>query len=194
MIMLKNNSNLNDADSRQYILMLQEIIIRMANNSSNCKVWTVTIVAAMMGLAMTTQSLREIILPVILIPIIVFYFLDSYYLYLENKFRNLQAAYISKLKSDIDCSGDIYNFNYRSIEENPKKACLRKALFSMATWPMYLALLLTVMICIYGCRILKEPTKHIQDIETPLNEISCKQDSIYSSVNKLTKAINSQVP
>lgn len=188
--MIKPDSNLNEYDSRQYILMLQEIITRMANNSSNCKIWTVTIVAAMMGLALTTQSLRELLFPVVLIPIIVFYYLDSYYLGLENNFRNLQRAYINKLKSDLDCSFDIYDFNFRAIATNKNGKCLKKALKSTATWPMYLALAMTVIICTIVCYVVKEPVSHIQDIETPLKEISCKQDSIFNSINKLTKTIN----
>lgn len=37
-------------DIRQHLMMQQDIINRMANNSSNCKAWLITIVAALTAL------------------------------------------------------------------------------------------------------------------------------------------------
>lgn len=136
---------LDSNDSRQYLLMLQNIITRMASNSTNCKVWTVTISTGMMAMMIAAPSLRRLLI-LSCLPIMLFYFLDSYYLGLEKSFRNLQNEYVKKLRSqESDFTNSIYNFNIRGIEEN--KGNFKKALKSVATWPMYLILFIVVIFC-----------------------------------------------
>lgn len=177
--MLPENSKLNGNDSRQYILMLQDIINRMAKNSSNCKAWTITLVTAMMALVMNLQEAR--LLLITLLPIVIFFFLDLYYLGLENDFRNLQAEYVEKLKSDVDCTDGIYKFDVRDVAANVNNANLKKAFISKSTWPMYLVLFVIVLVL----ALIKKPDKK-QNLEVPLKEIAFKQDSIVSSINRLT--------
>lgn len=176
--MLPENSKLDGNDSRQYILMLQDIIARMAKNSSNCKAWTITLVTAMMALVMNLQEAR--LLLITLLPIGIFFFLDSYYLGLENDFRNLQAEYVEKLKSDVDCTDRIYKFDVRDVAANANNANLKKALGSTSTWFMYLVLVVIVLVLSF----FKKPDKK-QNLEVPLKEIAAKQDSIVSGINRL---------
>ena len=98
-------------DVRQYLHMLQDIINRMASNSSNCKAWTITLFTAMDALMIGVEIMRQWVW-VILFPIALFYFLDAYYLGLENDFRNLEASFIKKLRALEDCSFCVYDFNY----------------------------------------------------------------------------------
>ena len=78
--------------------MLQDIITRMANNSSNCKTWMMSIFTAIIALQLTVDALRPY-LWVVLIPDVLFYYLDAYYLGLENDFRNLQSDFIKARKA-----------------------------------------------------------------------------------------------
>lgn len=180
--MIPDNSKLTAEDSRQYIIMLQEIITRMASNSFNCKTWTITIVTAMITLMATNSDLR-MFMPVALLPILVFYYLDSYYLGLEKDFRGLQASYVSELRStNNDCTGSIYVFS--SIADEDHRVNFKKALKSKATWPVYLMIALVVTICAIGVYFIKD--KDSQNLEKPLTEISSKQDSIVVSIKRLT--------
>lgn len=70
-----------------HLPLIQGIINRMGNNSFLIKGWTVTLVAAIFALAATGTNQHFIL--VALIPIIVFWFLDSYYLKQERLYREL---------------------------------------------------------------------------------------------------------
>src|SRR4051794_37598188 len=70
--------------------MIQAIITRLAGNSFLIKGWTVTLVAGLSALAKSdaNQDFAWIACGVI----VVFGFLDAYYLALERKFRDLYAT------------------------------------------------------------------------------------------------------
>ena len=70
-----------------HLPLIQGVINRMGNNSFLIKGWTVTLVAAIFALAATGTNQHFIL--VALIPIIVFWFLDSYYLKQERLYREL---------------------------------------------------------------------------------------------------------
>lgn len=170
-------------DSRQYLLMLQDVINRMASNSTNCKVWSVTIVTSMMAMMIAVPTLR-VFLPISILPILSFYFLDSYYLGLENNFRNMQKGYVDKLKESLSIPVDIYSFDIHSVNQNRNNENFSKALKSKSTCPMYLALLIVVVVCSTGTYFIDEKTS--QNLEKPLQEIVVKQDSIIQSINRFT--------
>ena len=129
-------------DDRNYLQMLQDIITRMANNSSNCKTWMMSIFTAIIALQLTVDALRPY-LWIVLAPDVLFYYLDAYYLGLENDFRNLQTDFI-KARKEGDSNEPLYNFNFRNTPSFIKGKCLRKGLGSSATWPIYLAIAILV--------------------------------------------------
>ena len=71
----------------QHLEFIQNVITRMNSNSFQIKSWTVTIVAAF--LAIYASSKNNYFLLSSIFPVIVFWFLDSYYLSQERKFRGL---------------------------------------------------------------------------------------------------------
>ena len=76
----------------KHLEMIQGIINRMASNSFYLKGWAVTLVAGIFAI-----SAKDI-------PILIFWGLDSYYLQLERKYRNLYKK-VSQLKeNEIDFS------------------------------------------------------------------------------------------
>lgn len=95
--MAEKNNFLND-DDRQYLQMLQGNIERMAANSANCKAWMVTIVSALTALQCSFQALNGWIL-LGLLPIVLFWYLDVYYLHLERGMRNRETAFMNFLRS-----------------------------------------------------------------------------------------------
>ncbi len=71
----------------KHLEFIQNVITRMNANSFQIKGWTITIVAALLAIYVSTKN--EYFVLVSLFPIIVFWFLDSYYLMQERKFRGL---------------------------------------------------------------------------------------------------------
>lgn len=107
----EEKNNFND-DERQYIEMLQGNIERMAGNSSNCKSWMVTIVSALMALQCTINALNGWILLGIL-PILLFWYLDVYYLHLERGMRNLETVFLNMFRDEDFEKYDKNLFNFK---------------------------------------------------------------------------------
>lgn len=86
----------------RHLEMIQGIINRMASNSFYLKGWTVTLVAGIF--AISAKDSEKAFFLISYIPIFIFWGLDSYYLQLERKYRNLYKK-VSKMKeNDIDFS------------------------------------------------------------------------------------------
>lgn len=120
-------------DERNYINLLNDAINRMATNSSNAKSCLVAIVTALMALQMPNKDNAYIILSALL-PTFLFYWMDCYYLTLENRFRNLQSAFINKEMKDGQLIAGEYKFNIYDIKDKHPK---RSAILSWSTTPIY---------------------------------------------------------
>ena len=184
--MISENSNIAMEDVRQYLQMLQDIINRMAANSSNCKAWAITVFTAMAALMIGVEVMRQWMW-IILFPIALFYFLDAYYLGLENEFRNLEASFIKKLRASEDCSTCVYDFNFTHADGYKKGENLNKGLKSTATWPLYSTLAaISIALCIVFANSPKK-SNNVQNLEEPLRQLVVKQDSIAHAVNAFIK-------
>ena len=86
--------NVFNDDDRLYLEMMQGNVERMAGNSANCKAWMVTIVSALMTLQCSIDTLKGWILLGVL-PILLFWYLDVYYLHLERGMRNRETAFLN---------------------------------------------------------------------------------------------------
>lgn len=85
----------------KHLELIQNVVSRMANNSSSLKNYCMTLVAAMIGLS---AAVRESDILLYLLPIIlVFALLDANYLRLERSFR---AQYDSVRKGALDTEPD----------------------------------------------------------------------------------------
>lgn len=82
--------------------LIQGVINRMANNSFMLKGWAVTLVAGVFALSSKDASKSYFI--VAYIPIIVFWFLDSFYLLQERLYRSLYDKVRVTNEDDIDFS------------------------------------------------------------------------------------------
>jgi hypothetical protein len=129
-------------DERNYVNLLNDAINRMATNSANAKSYLVAIVAALMAIQMPNKSNAYIILSALL-PTVLFYWMDCYYLSLEKRFRNLQLAFINKERVDGVVIAAIYKYNIYDIKNKWPKT---KAVFSWSTTPFYIF----VALCVIG--------------------------------------------
>ena len=87
-----------DTQDLQYLQMMQENITRMAGNSANAKTWLITIVTGFFAIGCSINDLDWWLLLAI-IPIIVFWYIDAYYLRLERALRNREQKYINFMNS-----------------------------------------------------------------------------------------------
>ncbi len=128
---------------QSHISMLQGIINRMAANSANCKTWTVTLVAAMLILLVD----KEMKIPnawICLIPIVLFYFLDCYYLGLERLCIASQNDFLKRIYNDKDYIESLYKVD--GLKDRCKQFCnVIEAMCSVSTTPFYLIVAITVL-------------------------------------------------
>ena len=71
----------------QHLEFIQNIINRMNSNSFQIKEWMITIVSALLALYASSDNVTYIF--VALVPTLLFWYLDAFYLQQERKFREL---------------------------------------------------------------------------------------------------------
>lgn len=128
-------------DERHYIDLLQSNIHRMAMNSANCKAWLIALVTA--ALAFSEVVLLKNIW-VLLIPTLLFYFLDCYYLGLERRFILIENEFLKKIREHESVESSIYSFNIRQFGCDLK--WVAKAMNSWSTTPFYCLIALSIII------------------------------------------------
>ncbi len=89
----------------KHLEMIQGVINRMAGNSFALKGWAVTLLAGIYALSGKEADIRFFI--VSFIPVVAFWLLDSYYLYLEKLYRTLYDKVREMDESDIDFSMNV---------------------------------------------------------------------------------------
>ncbi len=125
-----------------HLSMIQSTIQRMGNNSFMLKGWAVLVIVAIFTFAGEQNNVKCILFTII--PLIVFWGLDSYYLQLERKFRVLYDDVRSKNEEDIDYD---MNFNNVSITvESSKKLSYFKCLTSMTEILFYVTCIVTTVL------------------------------------------------
>jgi hypothetical protein len=108
----------------------------MANNSAECKKWCIPLVTVILGLIITEQKYGLVLLSIL--PIGIFYFLDSYYLMLENSFREGFASSAKKISMGKFTKKDLFLL----LPEDEKSQYWQKAFTSKATFLVYSGLLI----------------------------------------------------
>jgi CDP-diglyceride synthetase len=133
-----------EENKRQYLEFIQNIITRMNSNSFMIKGWTITIVSALLVLFATIKV--DSLYIITILPIILFWVLDAYYLQLERKFRSLYNNVIQNHVSVV-----LYSMNIEepSIKNNHKNKYWN-LITSKTIWPFYVFLIIiTGSLCGY---------------------------------------------
>jgi hypothetical protein len=132
--------NSESTSIQTHLSIIQNIIQRMADNSSACKTWCVTLVTAV--LIIVADKGNPDYAFIALLPAVVFAALDTAYLGLEKAFRNSYDDFILKLHSKTLTINDLY-----SIKPKGKVWQLQfKALKSFSVWGFYLPLIVLIVI------------------------------------------------
>ncbi|MCI5137935.1 MAG: hypothetical protein D3922_05885 [Candidatus Electrothrix sp. AR1] len=115
----------------KHIDMYQGIINRMAGNSASCKQWAIGLASAILVLMAKEGKIEFAWL--IVIPVLLFCFLDAYYLALEKQFRSAYGIFIKALHE-----GELQENQLYIVKTDGKlpKAFV-ESLSSWAVWPFY---------------------------------------------------------
>lgn len=105
----------------KHLEMIQNIITRMNSNSFQVKEWVITIVSALIALYANSNNTSYIFVG--LVPTVLFWYLDAYYLQQERKFRGLYNDVLSD-------NYDILPFSMPIEKYEDCKHCIWSAIFS----------------------------------------------------------------
>ena len=123
-----------------HLSILQNVIERMASNSTSSKAWCITIVSAMLVVVADKNKPDFALLS--LIPTFLFLALDTYYLAMEKGFRNSYNVFVRKIHEHTLTLEDLYSVK---PEGNQSKLQL-ESLKSFSIWGFYLSLALLIVL------------------------------------------------
>lgn len=130
-----------DSQSVQsHLTIMQNVIQRMATNSSSSKAWCITLVSAILVIVADKGKPHYALIAII--PTFLFFSLDTYYLALETGFRNSYNNFIKRLHN-----GEIEIDDLFVVKPKGKLSKLFwESISSISIWPFYLTLLLMIYI------------------------------------------------
>lgn len=127
---------------QSYLNILQSIISRMAGNSANCKTLCITLVSAI--LVVIADKAKANYAWIALIPVILFFFLDAYYLGQERSFRATYNDFVRRMHAGSVGATDL--FLVAPLKGFNVVTCTVQATFSFAIYPFYLTFLIMILI------------------------------------------------
>lgn len=125
--------------------LIQGIITRMANNSFLLKGWIVSLIAVL--LALTDQTIVATRLTyfnfILILPVIVFWYLDAFFLHKEKCYRRLYNWTVSNRATSDE---NLYSLDYTRFE-NDEKSIWTIMFTNKTLFPLYglLALILAIL-------------------------------------------------
>lgn len=126
-----------------HLKLIQDVIKRMADNSFKLKAWTTALVSAILAIAEKADQFY--LLPMAGFILVLFWYLDAYFLRLENLFRDLYN-HVRKLN---DVSPLEFDLNpYRKDVNHQKPDGIFSYVFSETLGLFYGFLLATVILII----------------------------------------------
>ena len=133
--------NENSPAVQTHLNIMQGVINRMAENNRACKVWCVTLVAATLVLVARTGEPQHALIA--LVPTLLFWVLDAYYLGLERRFRKSYSSCVGKIHDGKIDTADLYTVAPSGSEIGQFCWALFK---SFSIWPFYLLVAVTILL------------------------------------------------
>lgn len=135
--MSKNSEETSLDEKIAHLTFVQGVINRMAANSFLVKGWTIALVAALLAIA--AEKITFAYLLVVLVPVLLFWWLDTYYLVQEKLYRELYKDVAQRVPSSIDFNMDASIFKSQ-IDSIVKVAR------SISVGPFYLVIVLLLFV------------------------------------------------
>lgn len=124
----------------KHIELIQGVINRLANNSFLIKGWMITVVMAGIGISVS-QSMKALYI-VTIVAIVLFWFLDAYYLRLEKLFRK-HFDFVANAEDDLK-----FDMDFSKYQKDTKT--ILRIMFSSPTIILYLPILILTIV-LGGC-------------------------------------------
>lgn len=132
----------------KHLEIIQNNITRMNQCSFQIKTWSLTIVTALLTFYATTASEGHsgnvLFIIIAIVPTAVFWFLDSYYLQQERKFRGIYND-VANLTEDA-ARVHVKEYEMPLNKYFGGKYSYVNALFSQTEWPLYLIMIIGLSI------------------------------------------------
>lgn len=144
--------------TQTYLSLLQGVISRMAGNSANCKTWSVSLVSAILVLAIDKG--KPIAGLIGLLPVILFMWLDAYYLRLERAFRTRYNIFVKWLyREDTEPHPPLFDMTpaFDVAPRDEPSNTISASMRSPAIWPFY-SLLLCILLLTVGATYSIKPS------------------------------------
>ena len=125
---------------QSHLGLIQSVIQRMAGNSVSCKTWCITLVSAI--LVIVVDKGKSSYALITLIPTLLFFVLDTYYLSLEKAYRDSYNLFIDKLHNNKIYTQDLFLI---SSPDNLWRY-FSEAIRSLSVWPFYTTLFAMILI------------------------------------------------
>lgn len=139
----------------KHLEFIQNIITRMNTNSFQIKEWMITIVSALLALFASSDKESVLYIFVAIVPTLIFWFLDSYYLQQERKYRGLYND-VRELLIPENQQDNITDFSMNIEEYTDGEYSFCCCLTSSSILPLYGSICLLLLIG--GCLIIKYGT------------------------------------
>lgn len=97
----------NDPAVIAHVNMMQGIIKRMASNSTSCKQWCIVLITALLTFSKGNQNPMDLS-KVCLLPLILFCFLDCFYLGLERQMKGKLKNIVYRLNKGDNIEAEIF--------------------------------------------------------------------------------------
>jgi hypothetical protein len=130
-----------DARRLKRLEMIQAIITRTAQNSFAIKGWAITVCAAILALGAKDGALP--FAPLAIVPTLIFWGLDAYYLSLERRYR----ALYERAAADFDPA---MTLKLGDAQQSGAALTVPYAMFAWVVMPVYVALLGLAAAIIYN--------------------------------------------
>jgi len=128
-----------NADKKEHLKIIEDVITRMANNSFLIKGWTVSLISAILIFADLKNE--PCFIWIVILPVIVFWILDASYLQLERKYRTLYKNVQQDFLYDLN-NVPLFEMNTKDI----KVDCIFKIMFSKTIMPIYTIIIIATAV------------------------------------------------
>jgi hypothetical protein len=122
-----------EQDRIKHLEFIQGVITRMNTNSFQLKGWMVTLVSALLALYASNKNVKYIFIAII--PVIIFWFLDAYYLQQERKFRGIYNDVANLSPDNEKQEVRLFEMPLNKYYKGKYKYC--KVFWSSAIAPLY---------------------------------------------------------
>lgn len=125
--------------------LIQNCITRMAQNSFMIRGWAISIVVITWAIIGIVESWGSIALILLLLPILMFWYLDAFFLMTERRYRDMYKSILEKRLKDKNFE-NMYDLNPNNFKNGFMD--LPKCMISKTLWPFYLSLIVVVVVAI----------------------------------------------